>query len=261
MDMDFSGRDTDNVTVRVAEWRAASIARSWRHPSDWNVSETWLLAGSDDEQQVVAAAARLGRARAAQGIGVLESMRDLMVFFELGEAGIAPEESLIAFAEGWIESYSAGIIGSTATDPVSGLQTEGYLHSRLAEVYAQCRLGGVNPEAAHTLIFIDTRDLEREMRSLGGSRALIGRILMTEFCDGETTAVLPPNWFVVLASAGAGLDDKVHRLRGLLTNMTSRFCGSKWPAPRVELVPMPASLADAMEAVASVRWNSEIGAS
>src|SRR5262249_44458239 len=170
------------------EWRRRSLATGWRMPDDWDseaVDEVLAaclnraLARGEAGLAAVgatalaAACADLGRSRARAGVGIAETIDDLVALFAVlsgdggqsagalagggGQRGGAlaggeeegagvrskghprdPALRLVgAIAEGWAEESVSQFARGGCEDPLSGMATLPYLRTRLAEVYRE----------------------------------------------------------------------------------------------------------------------------
>src|SRR5689334_19688019 len=168
-------RETQLRETRLRdEWRRRSLATGWRMPDDWDseavdevlaACQNRALARGDAGLAAVgatalaAACAGLGRSRARAGVGIAETIDDLVALFAVlsgdgGErAGVLSEgryrdpalRLVGAIAEGWAEESVSQFARGGCEDPLSGMATLPYLRSRLAEVYREVEQGRTRP--------------------------------------------------------------------------------------------------------------------
>lgn len=125
----------------LREWRRRAFSGTWRVASDWLCEEVMALVraahsmdagrGTGIRSEVRA----LGRARAAQGVGVAEAVADLFAFF--GALGMVPSGPLTAgFAEVWAEASASSAPLASCVEPATGFATWGHFRARLYEIYS-----------------------------------------------------------------------------------------------------------------------------
>jgi hypothetical protein len=117
---------------------------------------------------LAAACAGLGRSRARAGVGIAETIDDLVALFAVlsgdgGErAGVLSEgrhwdpalRLVGAIAEGWAEESVSQFARGGCEDPLSGMATLPYLRTRLAEVYREAEQRGTSPAETHRLLVV-----------------------------------------------------------------------------------------------------------
>ncbi|MGH3433009.1 MAG: GGDEF domain-containing protein [Thermocrispum sp.] len=212
--------------VLRARWRTASIACGWRFPSDWALPEVdAVCAALVTEGPTDSALSGLGRARAAAGAGLDETLSDLAALHAvLAEPDVAdgfvapdvdatPSRLLRVTAMAWAEVAVDQLANTEVTDPLTGLPTAAYLRTRLAEVY---RAAGKfrRPVTEHHVLLVVSMDL----RELTGWPRLTVMILAADalrevFDGGETVACVGPSTLAVLTERDDDLPSRAVALR------------------------------------------------
>ena len=188
-------------------WRGRSTTTTWRRPADWYhpaVDGLITAVAADDAPE--AAAARLGAARSAAGVGIAESIDDLGCFYRCVDGQEPPVAMLRALCEGWADEQASGIALGSCLDPTSGLPTRDYLATRLAETYASGRRAGLPALESHVLLVLDATTPDPAPWSQVARSAAVGSALRDQFGDGQPLAACAPGMFVVLVDR-ALLDD------------------------------------------------------
>ena len=272
------------------EWRRRSLATGWRMPDDWEseaVGEVLAacrnraLARGDAGLAAVgatalaAACAGLGRSRARAGVGIAETIDDLVALFAVlagsggesagalagsgGERAGAPaggEEERAgvlsegqhgdpalrfvgAIAEGWAEESVSQFARSGCEDPLSGMATLPYLRTRLAEVYREAEQRGTSPAETHRLLVVGLPRRPDPWRRLV-LPILVGRDLRAAFPGGETLALAKPGPAIALVPARRDLPLRYARLR---RNIQAAF------GTQICMTPLPGRLTEALRLV------------
>lgn len=223
-----SGELTLSQASRVlrARWRSASLAAGWRFPSDWGLPEIDSVCASVvADGPTESAVSGLGRARAAAGAGLDETLVDLAALhavlvagdgaegFILPEVDATPARLLRLTAVAWADVALDQLTRSEVNDPLTGLPTASYLRTRLAEVYRRSeRLE--RPASEDSVLLAVSMDL----RELTGWPRLTAMILAADvvrsvFDGGETVAALGPSALAVLAGREPDLPTRAVALR------------------------------------------------
>lgn len=209
-----------------ARWRTASLASGWRFPSDWALPEidtvcTALITGGPTD----IALSGLGRARAAAGAGLEETLADLAALHAVlaepahGDGFIAPDVDamparlLRVTAVAWADVALDQLANTEVTDPLTGLPSAAYLRTRLAEVYR--RAGRARRSVTEDNVLIT---VALELGELTGWPRLTVMILAADvlrsvFDSGETVAVLGPSTLVVLTDRDGTVSTRAVALR------------------------------------------------
>jgi hypothetical protein len=243
-------------------WRLRSLAAGWRIPGDWDseaVDE--VLAACRNRAPapgeagraavgggaLTAACAGLGRSRARAGVGIAETIDDLVALFavlaggERGEAG-EPEPPLRligAIAEGWAEESLSQFGQGGCEDPLSGLATVPYLRTRLAEVYREAEQGGDSPAATHRLLVVGLPRRADPWHRLV-LPILVGNNLRAAFPGGETLSLARPGPAIALVPARRDLPVRYARL---CREIQGTF------GTQIRMTPLPGRLAEALRLV------------
>ncbi|GAA3540104.1 hypothetical protein GCM10022222_24680 [Amycolatopsis ultiminotia] len=234
-----------------ARWRTASLAAGWRFPSDWALPEVDAVCaavvrhGSEDAETALAG---LGRARAASGAGLSETLSDLAALhavlaepdavdgFVSPDVDATPARLLRVTALAWADVATDQLVHTEVTDPLTGLPSAAYLRTRLGEVY-RGELGD-----AHVLLTVSV-----DLASVSGWPRLTAMILVADavravFDTGESFATLGPSMVVVLARRDERLASRGVALRRSLNERLSVDAQLRDVArPLVSAVRLPAT--------------------
>jgi hypothetical protein len=258
------------------EWRWRSLATGWRTPDDWDseavdkvlaACRNRALTRGDAGLAAVgatalaAACAGLGRSRARAGVGIAETIDDLVALFAVlggdgreradgagGErAGVLSEGQhwdpalrlVGAIAEGWAEESVSQFARGGCEDPLSGMATLPYLRTRLAEVYREAEQRGTSPAETHRLLVVGLPRRPDPWRRLT-LPILVGRDLRAAFPGGETLALAKPGPAIALVPARRDLPLRYARLR---RNIQAAF------GTQIRMTPLPGQLTEALRLV------------
>jgi hypothetical protein len=212
---------------------------------------------------LAAACAGLGRSRARAGVGIAETIDDLVALFAVlagdgGEsagalAGGGGERNVLsegrhwdpalrlvgAIAEGWAEESVSQFARRGCEDPLSGMATLPYLRTRLAEVYREAEQRGTSPAETHRLLVVGLPRRPDPWRRLA-LPILVGRDLRAAFPGGETLALAKPGPAIALVPARRDLPLRYARLR---RNIHAAF------GTQIRMIPLPGRLIEALRLV------------
>jgi GGDEF domain-containing protein len=242
-----------------AKWRTASLASGWRFPSDWALPEVDAVCaavvkdGGGRNESAELALAGLGRARAAAGAGLAETLSDLAALqavlaqadspdgFVTPDVDAIPARLLRLTALGWADVAADQLANTEVTDPLTGLPTAGYLRTRLSELYRLAVREGRQASEEHLLLVI-----AMDFSVVAGWSRLTGMILVAEavravFDGGESVAALGPSTAAALVPRDGRIASKGVLLRRELYERLSvdtqlREAGK----PRISVVRLPA---------------------
>lgn len=265
------GRDKTFRALR-ARWRTASLASGWRFPSDWGLPEVDAVCAAVIKDGRVATAevaetalAGLGRARAAAGAGLAETLADLAALhavladpdavdgFIAPDVDATPPRLLRVTALAWADVATDQLVHAEVTEPLTGLPTAAYLRTRLSEVYRQARRDERPAAEGHTLLVV-----AMDFSSVAGWPRLTGMILVADtlravFDAGESVASLGPSAacalvpkYVRLASTGVSLRRELNER--LSVDAQLRESG----IPRISAVRLPATYDQACDLLADL---------
>ncbi|SFB34331.1 hypothetical protein SAMN05216266_108289 [Amycolatopsis marina] len=250
-----------------ARWRTASLASGWRFPNDWALPEVdavcaALVRGRGPEHALTG----LGRARAAAGAGLAETLADLAALhavldqvgstdgFVSPDVDATPPRLLRVTAVAWADVAFDQFAGAEVTDPLTGLPTMAYLRTRLGELYRQAERDERPAAELHTLLVV-----AMDFTAAAGWSRLTGMILAADalkvvFDGGESLAVLGPSTMAVLAPRDNGIAAKAVLLRRELTERLAvdrqlREVGT----PRLRLLRLPGTHAQAGDLLTDLR--------
>lgn len=248
-----------DIAVRVLRnrWRVASLATGWRFPSDWPLPEVdevcaSLLRGADSD--VTDSLSRLGRARAAAGAGLPETLSDLAALHAvLVDPDAEPERSqvdpdstpprlLTATVLAWVDEAMEPVRHADITDPLTGLHTTAYLRARLGEVYRKAHRAGQWVDARHALLVISVDSGAASGWSRMTSMVLVADVARSVFDGGETVAVLGSSTVAVLTEREDELASRAVLTRRLINERASADPGLRAVRqPLIRMVRLPAS--------------------
>ncbi|MBK1788850.1 GGDEF domain-containing protein [Prauserella cavernicola] len=255
-----------------ARWRTASLASGWRFPSDWGLPEVDAVCAAvvkhGGADGALPALAGLGRARAASGAGLEETLTDLAALhavladpdsadgFVAPDVDATPARLLRVTAVAWADVALDHLTRAEVRDPLTGLPTGSYLRTRLAELYRLAERDDAQVADDHTLVVV-TMNLAG---SAGWSR-LTGMILAADalrvaFDGGESLAVLGPSTVAAVATRDAGVATRAVRLRRELAERLAvdaqlREVGK----PRINVVRLPGDHVAACELLDTLSRN------
>lgn len=241
------GRSLDSAarTLR-AQWRSASLAAGWRFPSDWALPEVdtvcAALSADGPSESVISG---LGRARAASGAGLDETLTDLAALhavvadgdrhggFVIPDINATPSRLVRVTALAWADVALDAYAHTEITDPLTGLRSAAYLRTRLGEVYRGAARAG-RSVTDHALLLTVSFDLAA-MGSWSRVAAMIlaADALRSVFDGPETAAALGPSVLAVLADRDTDIAGQAVALR---REITERMHGD----PHLDDVPSPA---------------------
>ena len=270
-------RETQPWETRLRdEWRRRSLATGWRMPDDWDTEAVdEVLAACRNRAlargeaglaavgatALAAACAGLGRSRARAGVGIAETIDDLVALFAVlggdggeraggdgGErAGVLSEgrhwdpalRLVGAIAEGWAEESVSQFARGGCEDPLSGMATLPYLRTRLAEVYREAEQRGTSPAETHRLLVVGLPRRPDPWRRLV-LPILVGRDLRAAFPGGETLSLAKPGPAIALVPARRDLPLRYARLR---RNIQAAF------GTQIRMTALPRRLTEALRLV------------
>ena len=232
--------ETDTVAVRGlrAPWERRSRETGWASPEDWwtpavDLVCTAFLTGGN----LPHACERLGRARACAGLGIGESLTDLVAFTEVAGWCTPPLDLIRALAEGWAQACRDR---DTCLDPLTGLGTPAYLRTRLGELYRN------TDRVGHRLVVLLLDPALDPWRRV--SRMIVLSYELSRFFTrGESVCVLGRGRIAVLAPDAPDLDDDLDRLRN----------GPGWEhGAAVWAAPLPATRQEALALIDRLEGRS-----
>nr|WP_199434038.1 GGDEF domain-containing protein [Qaidamihabitans albus] len=258
--MDRALRDRSLRALR-ARWRTASLASGWRFPSDWGLPEVDAVCaavlgrGTPD-----VALAGLGRARAAAGAGLAETLTDLAALhavledpdaadgFVAPDVDATPARLLRLTAVAWADVALDQVIRAEVTDPLTGLPTLPYLRTRLGELYRQAERDRRPVSEGHALVVVSM-----DFAGAAGWTRLTGMILAADalrgaFDGGESLVVLGASAVAAVVPRDGGLATRAVSLRRALAERAGvdRLL-RELPGPRIRVVRLPAGHGAACE--------------
>lgn len=232
----FSGAESGNLSIvrslgtdsRLlrARWRTASLASGWRFPSDWALPEVdAVCAALVNDGPTDAVLSGLGRARAAAGSGLDETLCDLAALHAVlaepetadglfaPDVDATPSRLLRVTALAWAEVALDQLANTEVTDPLTGLPTAAYLRTRLAEVYRAAERARRPVTDGNVLLVVSMN-----LHELTGWPRLTVMILAADalravFDGGETIACVGPSTLAVLTTRDEDLSTRAVRLR------------------------------------------------
>jgi hypothetical protein len=231
-------------------WQEGSLASVWLRPSDWyHPAVDALVEAILDEDDATPAAERLGRARAAAGVGMGGLIDDLGCLFAILGDTTPPLELVRALCEGWAADVAAAPALTHCVDPDSGLPTAEYLGVRLGETYGRAERSGRPAGGTHALLVTDVEAKELAPWSRIVRSAVVGEALTLVFGEGHPMAALGRGTFAVLVERSPELGADALDLRDRLVDH-ARSHGAQdliRQPPRVWVESLPASRLQAVE--------------
>ncbi|RZQ62729.1 GGDEF domain-containing protein [Amycolatopsis suaedae] len=261
--------DTGDRVLRTlrARWRTASLAAGWRFPSDWGLPEVdAVCAAVVREDRAEQALAGLGRARAAAGAGLTETLTDLAALhavldqpdgadgFVAADVDSIPARLIRVTAVAWADVAMDKLAGAEVTDPLTGLPNHAYLRTRLAEVYAEAAAADRSVADDHTLLVVSM-----DFSQVSGWPRLTGMIMVADavrevFRSGESVASIGPSAVAVLARRSGKVAGRGVLLRRALTDRLAVDAQLHEVAhPRIRVLRLPGDHAAACALVDDVR--------
>ncbi|MEV6903770.1 GGDEF domain-containing protein [Amycolatopsis sp. NPDC051372] len=240
-----------NLRALRARWRTASLAAGWRFPSDWALPEVDAVCAAVVRHGATGAEtalAGLGRARAAAGANLAETLSDLAALhavladpdavdgFVSPDVDATPARLLRVTALAWADVATDQLVHTEVTDPLTGLPSAAYLRTRLAEVYR------ASAADEHVLLVV-----AMDLTTVSGWPRLTGMILVADamravFDTGESHATLGPSVVAVLCRRDGRLASRGVALRRALNDRLSIDAQLREVnRPRVSAVRLPAS--------------------
>ncbi len=215
--MEFFEAAGGSATDVIGEWKAASLAGTWRFPSDWECPAVWLLADTADDAEVDLGAVRgLAIDRATMGVGIGEGLDDLEAFF-VARGRTIPQRAVRHFVEAWNDHHEATLIAMATTDPRSGLFTPEVFVSHLHEVYLQRARRDAGHGRVRSLMFLFVPEDASTPMMRFENATRVGYAISNVFCDGEAATMLRPSRYAVLANDRSDALRKLRRLRSRLS--------------------------------------------
>lgn len=208
-----------------------SLAYGWRFPSDWALPEVdAVCAAVVTDGPTDAALSGLGRARAAAGAGLDETLSDLAALhavlanrdavdgFIAPDVDATPARQLRVTAIAWADVALDQLSNTEVTDPLTGLPSGAYLRTRLAEVYRGAERAERPVTEEHVLLVVSM-----ELSQLSGwSRLtvmiLVADVLRSVFNGAETVATLGPSTIAVLTRRDTDVSSRAVALRRRLND-------------------------------------------
>ncbi|NHD19029.1 MULTISPECIES: hypothetical protein [Actinopolyspora] len=209
-----------------ARWRSATLAAGWPFPADWSCSGVDRVCDAVlGEEELSDAVTELGEQRAAAGIGLDETLRDLAVLHAVslgeqtgdalvtGDCSRLPAELLHRTAVAWADVVAGRSTAREVVDALTGLTTQAYLRMRLHEVYCETsgdgNRGQVWEADRYELLAVTLPLSERTgrwARMMGV--VLAADVLRSVFDSGETLSLLRESTPVVLTRIRSGLAER-----------------------------------------------------
>jgi hypothetical protein len=243
-------------------WRLTTLAAGWPFPDDWGLPAVDAVCEATVKgRDSMSALSLLGRARAASGAGLAETLQDLAALHAVlrhpgnartavDDPDIVPTRLVRATAIGWADVTLAGVSANQVIEPLTGLATAGYLRTRLGEVYRSARAAGLPAGDRHALVLVAL-----DLRRVHGWTRLVPMLLAAEairevFDGGQTHAAAGPSVAAVLCRRDQRLPARIRRLRSLVGELLAADPDAS-PAgpPRVWLERLPYDHAAACDLV------------
>ncbi len=226
-------------------WRTAAATAGWAFPDDWYVPAVDAVCEAISAAgDVWAPAQRLGRARAAGGILLAESLADIDQLAALVHRRyVAPLRRAVSL--GWAEAFATPPV--TVTDPLTGLVTADYLRVRLGEVYRGAAAEGLsgNDSLALVVVRLDLAGTRGWHRTL--PMMLVGDSMRMVFDGGQTLALLGESVAVTLTGRNPMLGRQASLLGSAVEARLQADTQLSLPSPRVWVEALPPDHAAALD--------------
>ena len=244
-------------------WRLATLAAGWPFPGDWELPAVDAVCEAAAEgHDWMPALSLLGRARAASGAGLAETLQDLAALHAVlrhpGDArqavddpDIVPTRLVRATAIGWADVTLAAVSTNQLIEPLTGLATVGYLRTRLGEIYRSAHAAGRSAGDRHVLVLVAL-----DLRRVHGWTRLVPMLLAAEairevFDGGQTHAAIGTSVAAVLCGRDHRLPARMRRLRCLVSELLAADpAASPAGPPRIWIERLPYDHSAACELVA-----------
>jgi len=191
-----------SVAELLLRWQRASERAGWVRPADWPCPEADAVAEAVSAARDAApACARLGAARAREGVGLQEALDDLDALFSVLPFPETPVRLVRRLAEAWAEESVAPAGSAGCADPLTGLPSAAYLHIRLAELYQAGEQAGRPVGATHALLVAVVPEPGAGFEGLQ-ARLDLGQVMRSVFCAGEPVAVVGRGTAVAVVRRG-----------------------------------------------------------
>lgn len=262
-----------------ARWRQASLEGGWNYPSDWWVPAIDAITEAGVRGDDVAPGfTRIGRARAAAGVPMDETLADVEAFcsvvdvlasatdIALAQRTLNHAGLMQATAIGWAEGVGSHefLMGE---DPLTRLVRPAYLAIRLGEVYREASARGEQTGRSHALVVVsllnaaqdeqDDRVASAQSFSETVARphqmTFIADTLHCVFSAGQTLAALSPTTAVALVRRDRELAVRINLLRDMIEQYRVRHVTQPNFAAGVWLEGLPTSLHNAVSLLAELR--------
>ena len=240
----------------LQRWERASLDSVWLRPGDWYTpAADAVVEALDARLDTAPCAFRLGRARAASGVGITEAIDDLAVLFRAAGYESAPIRSIRSLCEGWTAGENPTMNAPTMTDAESGLGTCEYLTHRLAEVYGNAMRSGCSVHETHALVMVDVSVDNTDPWHRMSRNAAIGSALRSAYGEGHPMARMGDGLYAVLVERGDELGSGIASLRHHISHHASALKASNLmrQPPRVWVESLPQSRQYAVELVESLQ--------
>lgn len=226
------------------------MATVWSFPSDWNspAAEAVCEAIAADGD-AFPAAERLGRARAAAGVGLGETLADIDQLVAI----VPPQYADVlrrAVSLGWADRFVGP--GAEVADALTGLVSKEYLELRLAEVYQQCAADRLEVGSEYALVVVRAELGDRSMWQRVLPMILVGESLRVVFDGGETLARVGEPMAVALVRRREVLSRQVPLLSRLIASRTESDPDAHIAPPRVWVECLPTTYASARALIAEL---------
>lgn len=223
-------------------WQRRSAETTWAHPADWwDPAVDAVVEAVVDGRDATMAADLLGRGRAEAGVGLVESLDDLVELYRAVGALTPPFAVIRAFSAGWADAGVAPVRSAACDDPLTGLATTSYLRTRLGELYRSSAAAGTALNETTGLLVLDASVATPDPWQRLARGCVLAECLREVFTQGETLAVLGSGRVGALVTRGPDLGSVVARLRDLVDVrlVTAGLSRAARRPPRVWVEPLP----------------------
>ena len=228
-------------------WFAQSSSTGWVFASDWHDPAIEALCEACVRgRNLWPAAERLGSVRADSGASLGETLADVDGLVAV-LPGLAADVLHRAVSLGWADRMTAPMV--SVFDPLTGLVSQDYLRTRIAEVYRAAEVAGRTVSTSHALVVLRVDLTGRTGWHRVTPLILSGDAMRTVFDGGQTLARLADHMAVVLTERGDGLARRAQLLGGVLTDRLRRDATDAASAPRIWIERLPDTLHAAVDLI------------
>ncbi|MCI9889133.1 hypothetical protein JT358_11795 [Micrococcales bacterium 31B] len=195
-------------------WEQLSSASAWLRFGEWRSEAVDALAHAMAENRSAhAAAGRLGRQRAFEGVGLKETLDDLHCGLIAGGYVEFELELIREASQSWADTTIDPATRLDWVDPISGLVNSDFLEVRLHEVFE--RHGGAAAEQ-YCLIAVDGQVQGASTWSRDARDMVLGQAVLRACKRGQTKAKLANGTILILEERDEGLAERFELVKDVV---------------------------------------------